>query len=256
MKKNSENNERKIEMNKRIKMKEYIYGKHIVRMAIERDQVIELYLQSENNEFINLSESNNIPYKIVSKEKIYGLVSNYNHQGIVAKIKKFGYLNIEELLQIVEKNFEKKRIIILDKIKDSANFGSILRNIKAFNFSGVIIGQHDQVLVNSAVHKTSVGTTFDVNICLVNNINNAIKILKKEGYWILATDSSANKSISDIDKNVSYGIILGSEEKGVSMLTSKLSDINVRIPISSDLNSLNVSVASGILMYELSKDDN
>ena len=97
-------------------------------------------------------------------------------------MKKYNYIGLEEL---IKKAYEKKDnpiIMIMDKVKDPHNVGSILRNVEAFDIDGVIMGQHEQALINATVHKTSAGSTFNTDVCLVNNINNAIKTLKEKGF--------------------------------------------------------------------------
>ena len=142
------------------------------------------------------------------------------------------------------------KILILDHILDPHNFGAIIRTAVAAEFNAIIIPNDRQVLVNSTVVKTSVGALFDIDIVLVTNLNNTIKTLKDDGFWIYGTVMNG-EDYRDVDYDGKTCLIIGNEEKGISKLVKENCDFLVTIPINSKIDSLNASVAAGILMYEV-----
>ena len=164
------------------------------------------------------------------------------------------YLKIKNLLGEFPKSkiklARKSEIVILDHILDPHNFGAIIRTAVAAGFNAIIIPNDRQVLVNSTVVKTSVGAVFDIDIVLVTNLNNTIKILKDNGFWIYGTVMSG-EDYREVDYNGKVCLIIGNEEKGMSKLVKESCDFLITIPISPKIDSLNASVAAGILIYEV-----
>ena len=140
---------------------------------------------------------------------------------------------------------------MLDGINDTHNLGAILRSCYVFDVAGIIIGKHNQVPLNATVAKASAGAINYVPVCLVNNLNQAISRLKEEGYWIVSTDGSGTSNYQDIKYDFKVVLVIGSEGMGVSKLVLKNSDYIVKIPQYGHVNSLNASVAAGILLSEI-----
>jgi len=232
-------------------MKELIYGKHIIKEALIADQISEIYITKEDEDITTMARHKRVSFKIISKQEMNDMFPDENHQGYAGMLNKFNYKDLKMMIKDAYKKNDYPLFMILDKITDPHNLGAIIRNAAAFNIEGIIIGKHNQVSVNATVHKVSAGSAFKTDICEVTNINQAIETLKKEGFWIVGTSLEAEKNLSELDKETPFGFILGSEGKGISTLTQKLCDMNVIIPISDKTDSLNVSVASGIVMYEL-----
>ena len=233
-------------------MKEYIYGKHIVSSALKNSElVLEVFSTRNDIEIQELTKEKKVKLSIMSPKEIREMFPDKNHQGIFALTKPYEYLDLEILIKKSFEHNENPLLIIIDKITDPHNLGAIIRNAAAFNVEGIIIGKHKQVQINDTVHKVSAGSTFNVNVCQVTNINQAIETLKKNKYWIVGTSLDSKQNIGELNKQTPYGFVLGSEGKGISTLTSKLCDLNIKIPMSDKTDSLNVSVASGIVMYEL-----
>lgn len=188
-----------------------------------------------------------VKFEYVSKEKFENLSLESNTQGVFAQVKEYNYVPFEEMLSKGYKN-----IVVLDKIQDPHNFGAIIRSAVSFGIQAIVIMNVKQVQVTPTVYKTSVGSVFDIDICKVSNINMALDKLKKNGYWVytstLSDDSVKLKDVNFGDKNV---VVLGNEGDGVSELVVKNSDMKFIIPMTGKVDSLNVSVAAGIIFSEL-----
>ena len=144
---------------------------------------------------------------------------------------------------------------LFDGIEDPHNLGAIMRSADVFEASGIILPKHNSVTLNATVAKTSAGAINYVPVAVVNNLNQAIKELKDEGFWIVSTDGSATISYSSIKYDFPVVVVIGSEGKGVSSLVLKNSDYIVKIPQFGHVNSLNASVAAGILLAEVHKSN-
>ena len=167
------------------------------------------------------------------------------HQGIILDMEDYQYISLDELVQ---KDIDS--VIILDHIVDPHNFGAIIRTAVAAGIDAIIVPNDRQVLVNSTVAKTSVGAIYDIDIVLVTNLNNTIKKLKDNGFWIYGTVMNG-ENYTNIDYSGKVCLVIGNEEKGISKLVKENCDYLVTIPISSKIDSLNGSVAAGILIYEV-----
>ncbi len=167
------------------------------------------------------------------------------HQGIILDMEDYQYISLDELVQ---KDIDS--VIILDHIVDPHNFGAIIRTAVAAGIDAIIVPNDRQVLVNSTVAKTSVGAIYDIDIVLVTNLNNTIKKLKDNGFWIYGTVMNG-ENYTNIDYSGKVCLVIGNEEKGISKLVKENCDYLVTIPISSKIDSLNASVAAGILIYEV-----
>jgi 23S rRNA (guanosine2251-2'-O)-methyltransferase len=139
---------------------------------------------------------------------------------------------------------------MLDHLEDTHNFGAIIRTCEAAGVDGIIIPKDRSVSVNSTVMKTSSGAAVDVKICMVTNLNSTIKYLKEKGYWIVTSEMDG-QDYSSVDYKDNMCLIIGNEGKGVSDLVRKNSDFIVSIPMNGKINSLNASVAAGVLIYEV-----
>ena len=186
----------------------------------------------------------NLPLEFKEKFELDRLAKN-NHQGIIMITSDFNYLSLDELLRT-----NPSKLIILDHLEDPHNLGAIIRTVEASGVNGIIIPKNRTVSVNETVMKTSVGSLFNVNICQVTNLNQTIKTLKKKGFWIIGTDMDGEnyQSVKYPDKSV---LIIGSEGFGISRLVRESCDYIVKIPMNGKINSLNASVAAGIMIYEL-----
>lgn len=224
-----------------------IYGKNsCLEYLKKRKKIKSLYLDRGFNDknIISLIENLKIKPRFYTKHELDELAEE-NHQGIIIDVGEYEYCDLDE---IVEEN--DGFIVILDHIMDTHNFGAIIRTCVAAGVKGIIIPKDRSVKVNSTVMKTSVGAALNMKICMVTNLNQAIKYLKDKNYWIYASDMEGVNYTDNIYNN-NVCLIIGNENKGVSELVKKSSDYIVSIPISQKIDSLNASVAAGIIIYEV-----
>ena len=207
------------------------------------------YLQNNFNELdiLSLLKKQNVPIIYLEKAKLDGLAKN-NHQGVILEARDYNYVDIKDITG----NKESCKIVILDHLEDPHNLGAIVRTVEASGIDGIIIPENRSVSVNETVMKTSVGALYNTKICQVKNLSNTIKYLKKEGFWIYGADMEGEDfhSISFSPKSC---LIIGNEGKGLARLVREECDYIVSIPMYGKVNSLNASVATGILIYEMVK---
>lgn len=223
-----------------------VFGKNsCVEILKNKKKIKRIYLDRnfKDKSVISLIENLKITPYFYSKDELDELV-NANHQGIIVDVGEYEYSDLDDLIR--DKGF----IVMLDHLEDTHNFGAIIRTCEAAGVDGIIIPKDRSVSVNSTVMKTSSGAAINMKICMVTNLNQTIKYLKDKGYWIVATDMSGDNYAS-VDYNDSICIIIGNEGNGISDLVRKSSDFIVSIPMKGKVNSLNASVAAGILVYEV-----
>lgn len=195
-------------------------------------------------DILSLVEKRKLPVDYKEKWELDKLAKN-NHQGIIMEVSDFNYINLDEML-----GKENSKIVILDHLLDPHNLGAIIRTVEAAGIDGIIIPKNRTVSVNETVMKTSVGALYNVKICQVTNLNQTIKTLKKAGFWIVGTDMEGNL-YSKIEYPNKCALVIGSEGLGMSRIVKESCDIVASIPMNGKINSLNASVAAGIMIYEL-----
>ena len=223
----------------------YVCGKNVAREYLNsNEKILGAYLLENYNEQDILSKlrskTNNIKYV---KRNELDRMTRENHQGIILKVEDFNYSDIDVLKQ------DDALIVILDHIEDPHNFGAIIRTCEAAGVTGIIIPKNRCVEVNATVIRTSVGATKYVPIVMVTNITNTINELKKDGFWIVGTDIDG-EDYTKIDYKGKTCIVIGNEGYGMSDLVRKNCDFIATIPMKGQINSLNASVASGVIIYE------
>ena len=225
-----------------------VYGKNVARDLLENDVKINNIILEEgfnDNSILSMIENKDLKVEYKKKQEIDNLIDGL-HQGIILSIPDYKYHNIDS---IYDNNEEV--VLILDHIEDPHNFGAIIRTCEAAGIKTIIISQDRQVPVNSTVMKTSAGTLFNVNIVLVNSIANCIDNLKDNGFWIVGTSLDNSIDYREIDYSGKIALVMGNEGKGISQLVAKKCDFLAKIPMFGKTNSLNVSVATGIMIYEV-----
>ena len=220
--------------------------KEILKNFSNNNQIKKVICSKNFNELDILSLVKKRDLQIEYKEKweLDKLAKN-NHQGIIMVISDFNYTDISEFL-----NLENGKLVILDHLEDPHNLGAIIRTVEASGIDGIIIPKNRSVEVNETVSKTSVGALYNVKISRVNNLYQTINKLKENGYWIIGTDMDGEdyKSIKYPKKCV---LVIGSEGFGMTRIVKESCDYIVKIPMNGKINSLNASVAAGIMIYEL-----
>ena len=230
----------------------YIYGRLSSLNCLSTSKVKNVFLQfkfSDSN-LLKIISQKGITPEYVDVETLNRMSNNGNHQGIIVEIYPYEYSSISEILNI-SKCKKQPLILILDEIEDPQNFGAILRSADAFDVDGVIIKSKNQVPLNWTVAKVSTGAIQYVKVAQVPNLNNVIKELKDNGFWIYAADGSGKDSYEKVDFSGPVALIVGSEGRGISQLVMKNSDFIIKIPMYGHVNSLNVSVSTGILLSRI-----
>ena len=227
-----------------------VFGKNVAKELLANNRKIKkVILQNGFNEqsIINDIESKNIPIEYIEKRQIDRLESG-NHQGIILVIDDYKYIEERDMLNNLGEN---PFIVILDHLEDPHNFGAIIRTCEAAGVDYIIIPKNRSVSVNSTVMKVSTGALDNVKIACVTNLNNTIKKLQEKGVWVVGTDMEDSEPYDEIDYKTPTALIIGSEGFGMSDLVKKNCDFIARIPMNGKVNSLNASVAAGIMIYEV-----
>ena len=201
------------------------------------------------NELEALIRKNKLKSSYVPTQKLNRL-SKKNHQGVIARISPIKFYEINQIIAEIEKKKD-ALILILDQINDVRNFGAIIRTAEVSGVDAIIIQNQSSAPINADTVKTSAGGVFNVPICKVSHIKDAIYHLKSSKVMVIAASEKAKKNIYDLSLKKSVAIIMGSEERGISSSVLKLSDEVVKLPMYGKIESLNVSVASGIFLYEV-----
>lgn len=235
-------------------MKDIIFGKRAVFEAIENDIQIDKIFMDRDSQYMD-----NIKRKIIEKkikisfvpiEKLNKLSKN-NHQGIVASISPVKTLDIQDLENSIEKKATK--FLILDNITDTKNFGAIVRSAECLGIDGVIISKTGSSPINGDTIKSSSGAIFNLPIYKLDHVKDAMFLLKEKEIEIIGADEKSNSSIFDFKFSKKTAIVMGSEGKGISKSILNLCDKTLKIPMKGKIGSLNVSVACGIILAELSR---
>ena len=234
-------------------MSQYIYGRNVVvsRLKEARD-IEEIYLLDTFKDRIIMDLVNKSKVKVVwcKKNRLDTLAGNEFHQGIVAKVQTYDYYDFDLLIEDVREK-DNALIVILDGIEDPHNFGAILRSCEAIGVDGVVVSKHGSCPLNSTVAKTSTGAIEVVKVSEVTNLVNSIKKLKSEGFWVVGAEAFNSVDYRAVDYNDKIVLIVGSEGKGISRLVLENCDYKVKLPMLGKVNSLNVSVACAILLYQI-----
>ncbi len=233
-------------------MKQYLYGKQPVIMRLQQKAAIRhLFLLEDgsNKELVGLAKANHVPITFHSKKELDKMASG-NHQGVIAEIDAYKTFTLEEVLASIPKD-KKGLLVMVDGVTDPHNLGAIMRTADAVGVDGIIIKKHHAVGLTPVVAKVAAGAIESVKVAIVTNLTRASEQLKKEGYWIIGTDMDNAIYYRDIDYTVPTVIVVGSEGEGISRLVKTQCDHMASIPMIGTVSSLNVSVATAILLYEV-----
>lgn len=234
----------------------FIYGKHPIMEAIKNgadiDKIYVLKGSSleRDNELRGFTREHNVHLQIVPKER-FQKWQHLNHQGIIAEVSKIEYVDFEEVLPEILASNPKATILIIDGVTDVRNIGAIARSAVCFGAQLMIVPTKGIAKLGSEAIKASAGALNTIAIARVNNLSQAIGVLQNNDIEILAGDLQSQQSIKDLSVSGPKALIIGSEDKGVSTHLLKTADMTFKIPQVSSFDSLNVSVATGIMLYEL-----
>ena len=186
----------------------------------------------------------------VSKERLDQLSETHAHQGVIAQVAAYDYSTVDEILARAEEKGEAPFLIILDNVEDPHNLGAIIRTANLAGAHGVIIPKRRAVGLTSTVAKTSAGAITYTPVAKVTNIVRTIEELKEKGIWFVCADMGG-ETMYDLDLTGPMGLVIGNEGEGVSRLVREACDFTASIPMKGDIDSLNASVAAGVLAYEI-----
>lgn len=225
-----------------------VYGRNVAKEVLknpEKVKKITLMKDFKEKEIISLIEKNKIKVTYLDK-KDFSKFDKYSHQGIILDIDDFSYTDYKKFLSV-----DDAKIVILDHLEDPHNLGAIIRTCEAAGILGIIIPKDRSVDINSTVMKTSAGALENVKIAKVTNLVNVIDELKENGYWIVGTSLDGKTDYRDVDYTGKIALIIGNEGNGMSKAVHDSCDYLTKIPMYGKINSLNASVAAGIMIYEM-----
>ena len=235
---------------------QYVYGIHAVVEAIEAGKDIDKILLSKTlsqdtvQEIMDRARGLRIPVQRVPVQKI-DRITRRNHQGVLAMLAAVTYYRVEDLVPQLFDEGENPFIVVLDGVTDVRNFGAVARTCECAGVSAIVIPDRESVSVNADAVKTSAGALNYLPVCREHNLVNAVRFLRDSGFRIVGTSDKSAVPYTQGDFTGPVAIILGSEDKGISTEIMKMCDTQVMIPEFGHINSLNVSVAGGIMIYEV-----
>ena len=232
----------------------YIYGKNVCRERLNSNEnIIKAYVSKnfKEQELINCLRDRKIRINFVDNKILYKKVSGL-HQGIILEVEEFKTIALEEFFDSI-KDKKNPKVVMLDHLEDPHNFGSIIRTSEALGIDGIIIPNDRSVGITPTVIKTSTGAIEHIKIIRVVNLVNAIEKLKKNGFWIIGTDMQG-EDYRKIDYNMPSCLVIGNEGKGMSKVIHKNCDFIASIKMQGKINSLNASVACGIILSQMVSD--
>ncbi len=236
-------------------MSDKIIGRNPVAEAIKSGREIDKIMVKKGEiegslrPLIKKARLAGIPVIEAERQKLDAIAEGGNHQGVIAYAAAHSYAEVSDILALAAEKGHAPFIIILDKITDPHNFGSILRTANCAGADGVIIPKRGSVGLNEVVAKTSAGAIEYVPVAKVTNIAQTIENLKKQGLWIAGAEAGG-EGMYKTDLTGALALVIGSEGEGISRLVKEKCDFLVEIPMFGDVNSLNASVAAAVLMYE------
>ncbi|MBO5494574.1 MAG: 23S rRNA (guanosine(2251)-2'-O)-methyltransferase RlmB [Eubacterium sp.] len=204
------------------------------------------------NKIIAMCREKRIVIKEVDRRKLDLMCGGANHQGVVANVPSHSYSSVDEILEYAESKGEKPFLIICDELEDSHNLGAIIRTAEACGAHGIIIPKRRNVGLNFAVAKASCGALEYMRVARVTNLVSTMEELKKKNIWLYCADMDGQPWCKT-DFSGGCALVIGNEGKGVGRLVKETCDVTVSLPMRGEINSLNASVAGGIIMYEIAR---
>lgn len=233
-----------------------VYGRNAVIEGIKSGRSVDkIFMQEAEHhdgsagKILMLAKDHSIQVKFVGSEKLDQLTNRGKHQGVLAFMAAHDYVELEALFAKAEEKGESPFFIVLDQIEDPHNLGAIIRTANVVGAHGVIIPKNRAVSLTATVAKTSAGAIEYTPVCRVTNLARTIEELKAKNVWITGADMDG-ESMYNVDMKGSIALVIGSEGKGLSRLVKEKCDFVANIPMKGQVNSLNASVAAGVLMYE------
>ena len=239
-------------------MSEYIVGRNPVieylqhrPRSVEKIWVAEGRGDSRVRHIISKAQQAGVPVKRCARHELDRIEPSVPHQGVIARVNLTRYTDLPSILAKIQNGERDALLVMLDGVQDPRNLGAILRTADAANADAVLIPKNRAVGITPAVHKASAGASEHIPIARVANIAQTIDLLKKAGLWVVGSAGDASCSYVDADFSVPLCLVLGSEGMGIRRLAKQKCDYLVHLPMLGQIDSLNVSVAAGILLYEV-----
>jgi 23S rRNA (guanosine2251-2'-O)-methyltransferase len=238
------------------KESDYIFGTHAVLEAIKTGREVDRVLIARKSdtpvskELFALVRENEIPWQFVPVEKI-NRITRKNHQGVLAFLSEISYSPLPEIITRAYESGRDPLLVLLDRVSDVRNFGAIARSAECLGFSGIIVPEKGSARINADAVKTSAGALLKIPVARVSSLANTLKYLKDSGIRIVAATEKTDSLVFQEKYSGPLALVLGNEETGISENLLFLCDDKVRIPMHGDTESLNVSVAASIMMYEV-----
>ena len=232
-----------------------VIGRNPVQEALKtQDNIDKLYVQEglkdgPVNTIVSLARKKGILTVYVPKAKLDLMCENGRHQGVILNLSAVSYCEVEDILEKAKERGEPPFIFVLDGIEDPHNLGAIIRSANLSGAHGVIIPKHRNATLNATVAKASAGAVYHTLVAKVTNIGQTIDQLKEKGVWFVCADMDGD-IMYNINMKGSIGLVIGNEGNGVSRLVKEKCDFTARIPMKGDIDSLNASVAAGVLAWE------
>lgn len=234
---------------------QYLFGMHPVLEAVKAGKKFDKVLLKQGlegvqfRELLDLLKQNEIPFQFVPGERLNKSVRGA-HQGVLAYISQIDYVDIEQLVNNSLGRTDNPLLVILDGVSDVRNLGAIARSLECAGGQGIIVPAKGGAAINADAVKASAGALMRIDTCKVSNLRVAAYYLKQSGFRLIAATEKTDRLMYDVDMTGPVAVIMGSEGKGISQSMLELADEHVAIPMSGEITSLNVSVASAVLMYE------
>ncbi|MBN1107458.1 MAG: 23S rRNA (guanosine(2251)-2'-O)-methyltransferase RlmB [Bacteroidales bacterium] len=225
-------------------------GKTIDRLLVKQGLRGELY-----HELMTEVSRNNISYQIVPSERLE-LITRKNHQGVVAWLSLIDYQSLANLLPMIYEKGEDPLLLMLDGVSDVRNFGAIARSAECLGAHAVIIPEKGSARITADAIKTSAGALHLLPVCRERSLTRTVRFLKDSGLRVVCATEGSENIVSETDLKGPLVIVMGSEEKGVGRELVSMADLTIKIPMKGSIGSLNVSVAAGILTYEIARQRN
>lgn len=238
-------------------MQEKLAGVNSIMEALNgRRKIHKIFVQEGRGgkrieELLKLAEKRGVYWQYVDRQRLDQMYTQANHQGIVAQVDSFAYSSIDEILEKAALSGQEPFILILDGIEDPQNMGSIIRTAECAGVHGIIVPRHNSSEITPAVVRSSAGAVEHMLVAMETNLVNTIKSLKKNGLWIIAADMDGEQDYFSCRIPTPTALVVGGEGQGIRRLVKENCDIVVRIPMIGSIKSLNASVATGLIIYEV-----
>lgn len=241
---------------------ELIYGIHVVQSVLKNtpERILELYfLDTRHDNRLSmlkiLAKEQGLAVSALSKKQLESLGTDAHHQGVVAKVRPKALLNENDLIELItasssNSNQTPPLILVLDQVQDPHNLGACLRTADATGVTAVVIPKDRSVGLTSVVRKSASGAVETIPCIEVTNLARCLEELKQHGMWVMGTEGNAKQSLFDVDLRGPIALVLGAEGNGLRRLTAEKCDVLLHIPMKGSVESLNVSVAAGVCLYE------